>query len=152
MSAFLWVFPNWLLMFSSDQTEMNLISSSHHVLPRLIIVRVFSSSSMVRSCLTSCNWCEGPNHPKSVFILQTNRFSLVRTEATSFDRTKIWSFDPEAPFSPAILVRTKLKCPKVRTKWGRCENALNEQIKAQSKQYLLPHCLLWMLSEICRFF
>ena len=55
-------------------------------------------------------------------------FSLIRTETSSFRRTKcpaVWSGPwSDGLFTPIHLVWTKLKSLKVRTKRGRCERAL----------------------------
>ncbi|AWP16800.1 Hypothetical protein SMAX5B_003391 [Scophthalmus maximus] len=71
-------------------------TSSQQLAPR----RTSSMYSTQLAASTSCNWTD---HPKSDTL--PDRDHLVWWEP--------WS---EAPFTPAVLVRTKLRSPEVRTK------------------------------------
>lgn len=68
------------------------------------------------------------NYLKKVFTLQTNQI-MFQTATTSFGQMKFWvcwsrPLSMET-FTPVVLVRTKLKSPKVQTKRGRRESGLS---------------------------
>ena len=92
---------------------------------------------------------------KSVFTLQTNRtvvqFDPGRDHLFWSDQILVlWSRDrgtSEAPFTPAILVQTKLRSPKVWTKQCRCESILKLKLYHNTRIF---SCVVLYQSDKCR--
>ena len=105
-----------------------------------LCIIVYTWSSSLGKGLKSCmKYVRTVVICKRTSILQMVRpmVGVIRTKATFFGRAKFWTICPQAPFSPIILVRTKVKSQKVSTKQGGVK-ALFFQNKVSLNGYY-PH-------------
>lgn len=118
-----------------------LVSSSLHVVPRVILVSIplLLCLFLFNGVSSSCNSSASRTYQKKKFFNSANKPKPSKT--TSLDRTKFGSFvhglRSEEPFTPFIWIWTKSKTAKVQTKSDWWQSILRERDGCQTNDTLL---------------